>query len=93
MRDITNGRTGVTTTKRRVARDAGKPPRLLTPRWHKAIHELVFRTDSRDQLDALTRMIWHRYGGNPRNAAALEQLKIIIRSRRHGLFDPRRSVP
>jgi hypothetical protein len=70
----------VTAKKRsRVVRDVGKQPRLLTERWHRAIHELIFRTDSRDQLDALTRMIWHR----------LEQLKVIIRSRRHGMIDPR----
>ena len=56
------------------------PPFQLTEYVRKA-----FECNTREQLDDLTRRIWHRYGrgaGATLNAAALERLKARILERR-----------
>jgi hypothetical protein len=56
----------------------------------------VFECDTREQLDDLTRRIWHRYGRGAAatvNAAALERLKARILERRAMLATLHRTQP
>ena len=67
------------------------PPFQLTEYVRKA-----FECNTREQLDDLTRRIWHRYGrgaGATLNAAALERLKARILERRAMLAGMQQARP
>lgn len=67
------------------------PPFQLTEYVRKA-----FECSTREELDDLTRRIWHRYGRGPGvtvNAAALERLKVRILERREMLAGLHQTPP